>query len=297
MTAAMHYRGYQDFYSNGPYAQYLRHHSVVGSTTARFLYVSQPAGAFPDPPLPEFLVYLGVRGAKRLSFDWGCGRWEGAWHAEDISIAPPYTGTDINVDQPHAFLALALPASCVMSALDEIAPGRAVSFGSLHASTFRDALVAKYCKQLWQQTSADNRVSDKLSTDSLLFAMISALARRAHGSPSDVGSRLVGRSLARVLDVIDDRLPDDLSLAELAAVADLSPMHFARQFRRAVGLSPHQYVLCRRIGRAQALLGLTRHRLADIALAVGFSSQSHMTAVFARSLGITPLRYREQRRA
>lgn len=60
-TAAMQYRGYQDFYSNGPYARYLLQHSVVGSTTARLLYVSQPAGAFPDPPLPELLVYLGVR--------------------------------------------------------------------------------------------------------------------------------------------------------------------------------------------------------------------------------------------
>lgn len=57
----MQYRGYQDFYSNGPYARYLLQHSVVGSTTARLLYVSQPAGAFPDPPLPELLVYLGVR--------------------------------------------------------------------------------------------------------------------------------------------------------------------------------------------------------------------------------------------
>lgn len=181
-----------------------------------------------------------------------------------------------------------------MSALDDIVPGRATSFGRLHASTFRDAMVANYCKELWQQESSG--VSDKLSTDSLVFAMISALARRAHGSLS-VGSRLTGRSLARVLDFIDDRLADDLSLAELAAVEGLSPMHFARQFRGAVGLSPHQYVLRCRIARAQALLSLTRHRLSDIALAVGFSNQSHMTALFSRNLGVTPLRYRQQRRA
>lgn len=241
-------------------------------------------------------MYLGVRGAKRLSFDWGCGRWEGAWHADDVSVAPPHTGTEIYVDQPHAFLALALPASFVMSALDDIVPGRATDFGRLHASTFRDALVARYCKELWQQTNANCGVSDKLSTDSLVFAMISALARRAHGSLS-VGCKLTGRSLARVLDFIDDRLADDLSLAELAAVENLSPMHFARQFRRAVGLSPHQYVVRCRIARAQALLSLTRHRLSEIALAVGFSNQSHMTALFSRNLGITPLRYREQRRA
>jgi AraC family transcriptional regulator len=183
-----------------------------------------------------------------------------------------------------------------MSALDDIAPGNAASFGRLHASTFRDAMVARCCTELWRQTNASNGVADKLSTDSLLFAMISALARGAHGRLREAGPALSGRPLAHVLDTIDDRIADDLSLAELAAVADLSPMHFARLFRRAVGVSPHQYVLQRRMARAQALLGLTQHRLADIALAVGFSSQSHMTAVFTKGLGVSPLRYREQRR-
>lgn len=295
-TAPVQYRSYQDFYSKGPYARYLLQHSVVGSTSVRLLYVSQPAGAFPDPPLPEFLVYLGVRGAKQLSFDWGCGRWNGAWHADDVSIAPPHTATDIHVDQPHAFVALALPASFVTSALHDTAPGNATSFGRLHASTFRDAVVARCCKELWHRTRASNGVPDKLSTDCLVLALVSALSRRAHAS-LPAGAKLGGRPLARVLDFIHDRLAEDLSLAEIAAAADLSPMHFASLFRHAVGRSPHQYVLGCRIARAQALLSLTRHRLADIALAAGFASQSHMTAVFSQRLGVTPLRYRQQRGA
>jgi AraC family transcriptional regulator len=292
----MQYRGYHDFYSNGPYAPYLLQRLAVGSTTARLLYVSQPAGAFPDPPLPEYLVYLGVRGARRLSFDWGCGRWAGAWHADDISIAPPDTETDITVDQPHAFLGLALPVSFVVPLLDELVPGRAASFGRLHTSTFRDAAVAGYCREVWRQTCHADGAGDKLATDSLLFAMMAALARRARGRLPDIGSKLDGQPLARVLDLIDDRLTDNPSLRDHAAAANLSPMHFARQFRRATGRSPHQYVMGRRIARAQALLGLTRHRLAEIALAAGFSSQAHMTAAFARGLGITPLRYRALRR-
>ncbi len=281
----MRYQSYQGFYSNGPYARYLLQHSLVGSTTARLLHVSQPAGAFPDPPLPEFLIYLGLRGAKRLSFDWGYGRWEGAWHADDVSIAPPHTKTDIHVDEPHEFLALALPASFLLSTIDDIAPGGATSFGELHTSTFRNATVAGYCKQLWRQTSDCDSASDKLSTDCLVLALIAALARKAHGN-LPIGSKLSGRPLARVLDFIDDRLADDLSLSELAAVADLSPMHFARLFRHSAGLSPHQHVLRCRMKRAQALLSLTRHRLADVALAVGFSSQAHMTTVFSRHLGV-----------
>jgi len=126
--------------------------------------------------------------------------------------------------------------------------------------------------------------------------MIAALTRRAHGYAAEAGSGLDRRALARVLNLVDDCLAGNLSLADLAGTAGSSPMHFARLFRRSMGCSPHQYVMRRRVARAQALLGLTRHRLADIALAVGFSSQAHMTAMFSRTLGVTPLRYREQRR-
>jgi AraC family transcriptional regulator len=90
-----------------------------------------------------------------------------------------------------------------------------------------------------------------------------------------------------VLDFVEDRLADKFSLAELAEVAELSAMHFARQFKRATGLSPHQYVLRCRIARAKAFLKLSPHPLAHIAQAVGFSSQSHMTTVFSRNVGST----------
>ncbi len=290
------YSGYQDFYSNGPYAQYLVEHRLVGSTTARLLHVAQPAGEFPDPPLPEFLVYLALRGTNRLSFDWGCGRWQGAWRPHDISIAPPNIATDIHVDQDHAFLAVALPERFVAASLASLASPRFTSFGALHERTFRDDFASRLCVELWTQARAAEG-PDKLATDSLVFAMIATLAQRAHGPAKDLHPKLEGRRLVGVCDFIEDRLDDNLSLVDLARIANASPMHFARQFRRSMGQSPHQYVVRRRIARACALLALSNHSIVEIAAAVGFSSQAHMTSVFSRRLGITPSRYRCQRRS
>jgi hypothetical protein len=69
----------------------------------------------------------------------------------------------------------------VTAAVDDLAPRGAAGFGRLHAATFRDATVAAFCRELWRQTSSTDGVADKLSTDTLLFAMIATLTRRARG--------------------------------------------------------------------------------------------------------------------
>jgi AraC-like DNA-binding protein len=69
-------------------------------------------------------------------------------------------------------------------------------------------------------------------------------------------------------------------------------MHFAAQFRVATGLRPHEFVLRRRISRAQERLVTSRLRLVDVALGVGFQTQAHFTTVFKRVVGQTPDRWR-----
>lgn len=99
-------------------------------------------------------------------------------------------------------------------------------------------------------------------------------------------------ALARVLDRIETDLEHELPLAVLAAEAGLSLYGFARAFTKAVGVPPHRYVLQRRCSRAKELLAHSTMPLADIALAVGFSSQAHLTTVMVRISGMTPARYR-----
>jgi AraC family transcriptional regulator len=79
----------------------------------------------------------------------------------------------------------------------------------------------------------------------------------------------------------------------MAAVANLSPYHFARQFKAATGLAPHQYVISRRIERAQDLLRTDDELgLAEVALRVGFSDQSKFSFHFKRIVGVTPRQFR-----
>jgi AraC family transcriptional regulator len=83
-----------------------------------------------------------------------------------------------------------------------------------------------------------------------------------------------------------------ISLSDLAKIAGLSRMHFAAQFRAATGYRPREYLLHQRIGHAKSLLSNTDMRLAEVALAVGFSTQAHFSTVFKRITGETPARWR-----
>jgi AraC family transcriptional regulator len=84
-----------------------------------------------------------------------------------------------------------------------------------------------------------------------------------------------------------------LSLAELAAVAQMSPAHFARLFKGATGQTPHQYVTTCRMERAKHLLTETTLPLHEIGAQVGYADQSHFTAVFRQSVATTPKAYRD----
>ena len=103
---------------------------------------------------------------------------------------------------------------------------------------------------------------------------------------------LPGPRLKRVTEFIALHLDQDLTLAQLGAVACMSPFHFARLFKRSTGLPPHRFVVRARIDQARALLAEQRLPIRRIAEVVGFRSVSHFTAVFHRVTGTTPRAYR-----
>jgi AraC family transcriptional regulator len=102
--------------------------------------------------------------------------------------------------------------------------------------------------------------------------------------------------LKRAFDYIEEHLAEPVTLADVAAYAGLSRMYFAAQFRAATGLRPHEYLLRRRIERAQELLSVSHLTLVEVALSVGFQTQAHFTTVFKRFAGDTPLQWRRQNR-
>ncbi|HEY5868209.1 MAG TPA: AraC family transcriptional regulator [Candidatus Tectomicrobia bacterium] len=102
--------------------------------------------------------------------------------------------------------------------------------------------------------------------------------------------------LRRTIAYIQDHLEHALSLVELAAVAHMSPHHFAHLFKQATGRTPHQYVTTCRMEQAKQLLAETDLPLSDIALQVGCADHSHFTALFRQHVGTTPKVYRTGRR-
>ena len=100
------------------------------------------------------------------------------------------------------------------------------------------------------------------------------------------------RHLLRARDLIDARYREPLDVPAIARAARLSPAHFSREFRRAFGEPPHQYLLTRRLERAAALLRTTDRSVADICFTVGLRSVGSFTTSFGRTFGMSPTAYR-----
>jgi AraC family transcriptional regulator len=106
------------------------------------------------------------------------------------------------------------------------------------------------------------------------------------------------RKLRTVVEYILENLDGNPRLEQMAAVARLSPSHFARRFKAATGWAPHQYVIARRVERALHLLKSDDEvALAEVAVRAGFADQSHFSVHFKRIVGVTPRQFRISQRS
>jgi AraC family transcriptional regulator len=141
-------------------------------------------------------------------------------------------------------------------------------------------------------------VSTRLYIDSLAHALTVRflfLGGRTSSQPRGAAT-LTRRKLSRVQELIESRLDADLTLQDLAVEVGYSRSHFLRAFHATTGVTPHRYVLNRRIERARRLLGET-DTIAEVAYRCGFSSQAHLTLAFRKVCGLTPGEYRRELQA
>lgn len=215
-----------------------------------------------------------------------------------LDIMAAWEDVRIRHDVPEA------PGACLLVALDaELACTAAARRPADRRIYSRFGLRQPHLHRLalaLHQHCAAGQPLGRLHTESLSLL----LAQEAYGlyadrlhecmEPAHARKGLDQRQLAALRALIEDRLADDLGLADLAAAAGCSRPHFVRLFRGSFGESPHQHLLRRRVDRAQQLLLHSDAGMAEIATACGFSSASHLSHCFAHWLGVPPARYRMQ---
>ncbi|HET7804957.1 MAG TPA: AraC family transcriptional regulator [Pseudolabrys sp.] len=101
---------------------------------------------------------------------------------------------------------------------------------------------------------------------------------------------LSGWQRKRVLEFIEEHLSETISLSTLSALAQLSTYHFARAFKRTLGMPPHRYHMNRRVEHAKTLLA--DRSVTEVALAVGYAETSSFSSGFRRATGLSPTEFR-----
>ncbi len=210
---------------------------------------------------------------------------------DNFSFRPSAVTLESTVEGPVRFIQILQSRATYDGISADMVRGGSVDFEPRTA--LHDPLISQMALAIANEI--DHGVLDRIFADALNTALAVQIVRHLV-DPSKIvlapSSGLSRERLQRVYDYIETHLDDRLSLTDLAGVACLSPYHFSRSFKLAVGVGPQHYVMQRRIERAKMLMRRTQQPLAVIAQEAGFTDQSHLTSFFRRETGTTPGRYR-----
>ena len=153
--------------------------------------------------------------------------------------------------------------------------------------------------EAWREELQERGAGGRVHAEALATALIVRLFRtygdgRANLQVNTGGMN--GTRLRRVVEYVEEHLSEDIGLCMLASIAGFSVHHFSDVFKTETGFAPHQFLTERRVHRAKELLLGSDTPIAQIAVGVGFSGQSHFTEHFRKSTGTTPLRFRRARK-
>jgi AraC family transcriptional regulator len=257
--------------------------------------VTQEAGSFPHPATDFYYLQMGRCGGispARITFGGDTYSVPG-FRPGDLCIAPPDTDCDYEIASPLQLTVFALPATLIHSVGRDLNPSFAGDLFALHNGLFRSSMVMQRMLNMWRCAS-NNEATPEIHSQAQeidLAETLVCLAMDQYCSRVQC-SHLSWRARSQVLQYIDAHLCDDIPLAQLASIANLSEYHFLRAFKAEMSITPHQYIMDQRVQRTKLLLKKSNSNLADIAFKCGFSSQQHMTTVFGRAEGRTPGEFR-----
>ncbi|MGD1712321.1 AraC family transcriptional regulator [Dapis sp. BLCC M172] len=209
---------------------------------------------------------------------------------QSIHIAPAEIEHTFNCNQTVSYLSLHLDPIILKQKLNDIVKGNTVEL--LPHFSYSDPLISSIFQAL-QQELLNPGLCGQLYIDSLLQTFYIHLLRNyCVQKPIQISPGNFSKSiLNQVIEYIQANLHQNLTLTELAAIAKVSPNYFATQFKKSIGITPHQYVIGQRVAKAKQLLLKGKLTLAEIAIKVGFADQSHLTYHFKKAMGVTPKKF------
>jgi AraC family transcriptional regulator len=149
--------------------------------------------------------------------------------------------------------------------------------------------------EAWREELQEHGAGGRIHAEALATALIVHLFRTYGEGGANfraVTGGMTGTRLRRVVEYIEAHLSEDTSLCTLASLVGFSVHHFNDVFKAETGMAPHHFLIERRVHRAKELLLGSNMPIAEVAVSVGFSGQSHLTLHFRRLTGITPARFR-----
>ena len=257
-----------------------------------------PSGEDWIPGCAEIVLAHVESGRFTLIRDIGAGPSEAHWRPGQILLTP-HRAPGISRwpgSPPISTLEIGLPAPALLRAATELFGKSDVDLEPLCQAPLEDMLISQALLGLW--SPEDGALPPpRLLIEQCVELITLQLARRAyeHRKKPAKGERtaLAPWALKRVIELLEARLDEDLSLADLAGAVRLSTSHFARAFQRTTGVAPYRYILARRIGRAQSLLSDTRLPIIEVAARCGYADPGHFATLFRRETGYSPRQYRK----
>jgi AraC family transcriptional regulator len=247
------------------------------------------------PPLSWHLLVLVTRPPAKMSFRYEGGERDLPSPAGSITVMPVGSEAQLSwqgtADCLHIYLDPKLTARVATTSLELDVSHTAIPP--------LDALILPELRTTMLAVDAEltgGGLGGPLMIESLANILAVRLLRYIFGRRRRVTRTdgvLMRGKLTTMIDYIMANLHRSPTLEQMAALVSLSPYHFARQFKAATGLPPHQFLITRRVERAQQILRGRGHlSLAEVAIGVGFSDQSQLCFHFKRIVGVTPGRFR-----
>lgn len=251
-----------------------------------------PAILIPRHEHPEDFLHLVVSGSATYEVNTRGQTLRFIGSPGTLFILPRGTVDEIRWEGPTRRIAAAIQPQLLANSLGENAEERDIeltahwNLSDRHVSTLLMEMTADL-----EDGSPIGQIYGESLANALAVYLLKRYAVRRR-TPIVYRGGLPGYRLKRVLDYIADNLAENLSLSQLATVADMSPHYFSELFKQSMGRTPHNYVLLQRIERAKQQLRDPKRNVTEAGLEAGFQNPSHFARMFRRLVGSTPSRFR-----